>query len=118
MRLLSILILSLGLALGCGGLKQAMESMQPVPVDATHMGYVGTWVGGPVTLIISADGMLDYKRKNGATSTTLSAPIQQWGEGSLVAGVGPMTRTFIISETPHQDGGVWKMTVDGQPLTR
>ncbi len=58
-------------------------------------------------------------RQHGASSSkSLSAPIKAFKGDDFVVGVGPMETTFKVSAVPHQDGGNWKMTVDGEELVR
>lgn len=71
-----------------------------------------------VTLTITADGGLDYKRTSGVANTSVQAPVQVWADDHFDAGIGPLTTSFHIDAPPHQDGDVWKMTVDGVELTR
>ena len=93
---------------GCG---------QPVPPEKAA--YVGQWRADKMTLRISADGRVDYRRVEGASSTKISAPIQRFEGPHFDVGVGPFTTRFTVSSPPEDDGdGVVRMTVDGVPLTR
>lgn len=92
---------------GCG---------QPLPPDKAA--YAGQWTGGPVELLITQDGRVDYKKVEGNSNKSVSAPIKEFAGDNMVVGVGPMATTFIITVPPHQDGQVWKMTVDGVELTK
>lgn len=102
------LALTATLLAGCG---------QPVPPDKAA--YVGHWRAEQMTLRISADGRVDYRRVNGASSTKISAPIQGFEGPHFDVGVGPLTTRFTVSSPPADDGeGTLRMTVDGVPLTR
>jgi hypothetical protein len=102
------LALAATLLAGCG---------QPVPPDKAS--YVGHWRAERMTLRISADGRVDYRRVNGASSTKISAPIQGFEGPHFDVGVGPLTTRFTVSSPPADDGeGTLRMTVDGVPLTR
>lgn len=93
---------------GCG---------QPVPSDKAE--YVGQWRAEQMTLRISADGRVDYRRVNGGSSTRISAPLQGFEGPHFDVGVGPFTTRFTVSSPPTDDGeGTVRMTVDGVPLTR
>jgi|GEM_PF-2975072 len=89
-----------------------------VPVPADKQAYVGEWTGNGVELSISAGGAVTYKQTNGAYSKSLS--------GSLIEFVGPSLRidAFIVKgmvnveEAPHEDRGVWVMTVGGAKVMR
>ncbi len=88
------------------------------PIDAEHMAYVGHWKGATTSLSISAAGQVKYARKNGASHTSINAPLQAFVGPDFIVGVGPLTTTFVVSEAPHQAGSEWRMTVDGEELTR
>jgi hypothetical protein len=89
---------------------------KPVPADKSA--YVGRWEGPGMALSISADGHVDYKRVKGATSSSISAPLQGFHGDSFDVGLGPMSTTFKVTSPPHQDGGATKMTVDGVELVK
>ena len=121
-RLLIPLALTGALILGCAGLEEAAEqlaeSAQPTPPPAGMEEFVGTWTGGPITLVITAEGSLAYEKSRGAGSTTLTAPVLSWQSDSITAGIGPMTRTFVVDAPPALQDGVGHMRIDGQDLTR
>lgn len=90
---------------------------KPVPQD--KQAYVGTWSSEQMLLQISQEGRVVYKRKVGDNgSKSMDAPIKDYKGNDIVAGVGPLETTFVVSVPPHQDAGAWKMTVDGVELTR
>ena len=95
------------LLIGCG---------QPLPADKAA--YAGEWRGQDMSLRITSDGRVDYKRRTGGGNTSISAPIQRFEGDNFVVGVGPLHTTFVVAKPPHLDGGVWKMTVDGVELVR
>jgi hypothetical protein len=45
-------------------------------------------------------------------------PLNGFEGNNVVVGIGPISTTFMVSVPPHQEGGDWKMTVDGVELTR
>lgn len=100
--------LLLALAAACGG--------PPLPVDKRD--YVGDWRGEGMSLAIAPDGNVRYQRKRTGESTTINAPIQRFEGASFFVGLGPLTTRFEVTKPPHQEGNVWKMTVDGVELTR
>jgi hypothetical protein len=102
---------SVAALLACTGL-----SGTPVPPDRHD--WIGTWTGGPVTLTIEAAGFVQYKKEEGGTSSEVNAPITAWHAAGFDAGIGPVTTTFVVSDPPHPEDGVWTMTVDGQEVTR
>ena len=81
--------------------------------------YVGTWESATTSLLIDAGGRVIYKhRPSPSTSKSLDAPIKAYEGNDFIVGVGPLTTRFVVSAPPHQVEGSWKMTVDGQELTR
>ena len=89
---------------------------KPLPSDKS--GYAGEWKGGPISLLITADGRVKYARKEGGMSKSLEAPIKEFKGDNFVVGVGFMSTEFVVTAPPHEDGSEWKMTVDGIELTR
>ena len=104
----AVLALAAALVAACG---------QPVPADKAA--YVGQWQAEHMTLRISADGRVDYRRVEGGSSTKISAPLQGFEGPHFDVGIGPFTTRFTVSSPPEDDGeGTLRMTVDGVPLTR
>jgi len=89
---------------------------KPLPPDKAS--YAGEWQSPAMYLLITKDGSLRYKRLKGGASVSVEAPIKEFQGNNIVAGVGPMATTFVVSKTPYQDGGKWKMVVDDEELTR
>ena len=89
-----------------------------VPVPPDKQAYVGEWTGNGVELSIGADGSVSYKQQAGSFSKSLS--------GKLIEFVGPSLRvdaliikgTVTVDEPPHEDRGVWVMTVGGAKVLR
>jgi hypothetical protein len=96
----------------CGG------GMTGVKVPADKKNYIGTWKSEEVFLDISENGSVDYKRTTDGSSTSINAPIQKFEGNNFIVGALGFNTTFIVSEVPHQEKGVWMMTVDGRELTR
>lgn len=101
-----------------GFLSLACSALQGKPVPPDKQGYVGEWNGVGMTLTLTADGGLAYERTGGSGNTSVNAPVQAWGTDTFDAGIGPIKTTFKVNVPPHDDGGTWKMTVDGVELTR
>ena len=89
---------------------------KPLPPDKAN--YTGEWKGGPISLLITADGRVKYARKEGGMSKSIDAPIKEFKGDNFVVGVGFMSTEFVVTAPPHDAGGAWKMTVDGVELTR
>ena len=88
------------------------------PLPAGKSTYAGEWHGGPIALLITSDGRAIYERKEGNMSKKIDAPVKEFKGDNFVVGVGFMSTEFVVTVPPHEEGGVWKMTVDGVELTR
>lgn len=88
------------------------------PLPEGKATYAGEWRGGPISLVITTDGRAAYRRHEGNMSKSIDAPIKEFNGDNFVVGVGFMSTEFVVSRPPHEEGGAWKMTVDGVELTR
>lgn len=89
---------------------------QPVPADKSA--FVGTWHSETMSLSITQEGRVSYRRDEGATHTSLEGPLKGFDRDNFSVGIGFLATNFVVSDPPHQDGDEWKMTVDGVELTR
>ncbi|PTT87951.1 hypothetical protein DBR42_10660 [Pelomonas sp. HMWF004] len=89
---------------------------KPVPTEKAS--YVGEWNGTAMALLITQDGSVAYRRLEGGVNKSIDGPLKGFEGDNFVVGIGPISTTFIVSSPPHQEGDVWKMTVDGVVLTR
>lgn len=112
MRNLFMIISGLLLA-GCFGQKTGNPG---IPAD--KQSYIGSWHADSMKLHISDKGQVDYERRKGDGNTSVSAPIQQFDGDDFEAGLFGFTTRFDVSEKPHKENGIWKMTVDGVELTK
>lgn len=69
-------------------------------------------------LLITKDGSVLYRRLKPGTTSSLEGPLKGFVGDQFGAGIGPIGRTFTVTEPPHRAGGQWKMVVDGVELTR
>jgi hypothetical protein len=93
--------------------------MKGIKVPADKKDYVGVWSSMEIQLAIYESGRVEYEKKSGGSSKSIKAPIQKFEGNNFVVGALGMNTTFVVSDPPHQDStGVWKMTVDGNELTR
>ena len=85
--------------------------------------YIGDWRGesadGSMELRIGSDGSVNYERKKGSNTKTISgATITKFDGDDFEVKVLLMSATFKVSKPPYQDGEKWKMVVDDVELTR
>ena len=104
--------------LACGGMEGLAEMAQPVPAPPEHLPIVGTWVGDEVTLSITADGMLSHETHGGGASTSFRAPVREWKDGAVVAGLGPVVQSFELEGPMEGEDGQTVLVVNGTPLVR
>jgi hypothetical protein len=88
------------------------------PLPTERSAYVGEWKGGAISLAIMPEGRVIYERKEGHMSKSIDAPLKEFKGDNFIVGVGFMSTEFIVSAPPHEESGLWKMTVDGIELTR
>lgn len=88
------------------------------PLPADKLDYAGDWKGDGVSLRIEPGGRVIYARKNGSMNKSLDAPLKEFVGDNFRVGLAFMTTDFIVTAPPHEEGGTWKMTVDGVELTR
>lgn len=88
------------------------------PVPAEKAAYVGEWQAPAMYLLITQDGSVRYKRLKGGATTSVEGPLKGFVGDNLEVGIGPMATTFVVSQPPYQEGGRWKMVVDGVELSR
>jgi len=99
-----------------GALLMLSACGQPVPDDKAA--YVGEWRAKEMSLLLTKDGSVKYKRINGGVTKSIDAGLRRFEGDNFVVGIPYITTTFEVSKPPHQEAGAWKMTVDGVELTR
>ena len=108
MRTVRLTLVSLALLL--------VACAKPLPADKSS--YAGEWKGGSISLTITSDGRAVYERKDGSMTKKIDAPLKEFKGDNFIVGVGFMKTEFVVTAPPHEEGGVWKMAVDGIELTR
>jgi hypothetical protein len=88
------------------------------PLPVAKQDYVGTWRRSGLMLTITPGGHVEYERVTGSVRTSISAPIRRFEGDDFIVGVPGVTTTFQVQRRPFQDGGDWKMVVDGTELVR
>lgn len=105
--------------------------MEPTPISAEHVAFVGVWeqgkFGGDTTYVylqISASGYFSYARieKSDGVSTCVvieKNPIKSITDGQIsVSILAIFTSEFEINKPPTAVGDSIRMTIDGNDLTR
>ena len=117
-KLSSLLALSLLLLTvwACSGSKGPA-----IPADKQN--YVGDWRGqfnnGSMKLDIASDGTVNYERKEGGSSKSISSGrITKFDGDDFEVKVLLVSTTFKVTKPPYQDGQRWKMVVDGVEVSR
>lgn len=85
--------------------------------------YIGDWRGetdgSTMKLSIGSDGTVNYERKKGSSTKSISGgKITKFDGDDFEVKVLLMSATFKVSKPPYQDGETWKMVVDGVELSR
>ena len=88
------------------------------PLPADKINYAGAWTAAGVSLDISADGFVRYKRLSGNITTKVNAPIKDFKGNSFEVGIWFFTTTFEVSQPPTLENGKWSMVVDGVKLEK
>ena len=88
------------------------------PLPADRLEYAGDWQGGGISLQIEPGGRVMYARKEGSNSRSIDAPLKEFKGNNFVVGLAFMKTEFVVAAPPHEEAGVWKMTVDGVELIR
>jgi hypothetical protein len=89
---------------------------KPVPADKAD--FVGEWHGQAMTLEITQEGNVHYKRVRGNNTTSVDGPLRRFEGNNFVVGIPLISTTFEVSKPPYRADGTWKMVVDGVELTR
>ena len=88
----------------------------PIPPEKSD--YVGQWRSKEMTLLILADGTVDYQRYKNGGAVTVNGPLQEFDGDDFSVGIGFLSTTFEVSQPPAMVEGRWQMVVDGVRLTR
>jgi hypothetical protein len=108
----ALLLVALG---GCS-MEEISEEMAGIPLPADKKNYVGKWTNTTITLEISLEGDVKYKKEEGSRKTTINGPIKEFDKDNFVVGFWFMTSTFEVQKTPFQEGERWAMVVNGTKL--
>lgn len=103
----TVAVLLVALLAACG---------QPVPAEKAA--YVGIWTAPNMSLSITQEGRVEYKRVEGNSSSSVSGPLQGFKGDNFEVGIGPISTTFVVTSPPKSDGDGMTMTVDGVSLVK
>lgn len=88
-----------------------------MPADKQE--YIGVWTSDKISLIITKGCRVEYKKQlSDVSSKSVNGPIQKFEGNNFVVGALGIKTTFIVTEPPHIEAGVMKMTVDGEELIK
>jgi len=108
-------------ALACKGGGKSTSSSGPeepaTAISTTKKDYVGEWSAPGVKLNISPSGSVEYEKKSGASSKTVNGSIKSF-HGDNIDVFALITVTLEVQKAPHLDGTTWKMTVEGDEVTK
>ena len=107
-RQIGILVLVSALALAACG--------KPVPPEKSA--YVGEWQSQTISLLITQDGSVAYKRLQAGATRSITGPLKGFEGDDFEVGIAFISTTFVVSTPPFQENGKWKMVVDGVELTK
>ena len=120
-KLSSLLALSLLLfaVLACSSSGGSKDFAFP----ADKQDYVGDWRGrsedSSMTLSIAADGTVNYERKKGSSTKSISnGKITKFDGNDFEVKAFVVSTTFKVEKPPYRDGNSWKMVVDGMEVSR
>lgn len=95
-----------------------MGSLKGSGIPENKKDYIGLWTSPEIMLNISENGQVEYEKHTGSMKTSVNGPIQEFKGKDFTVGAFGINTTFKVSRPPHEENGTWKMTVDGQELTR
>lgn len=98
--------------------QRAVASAAKAAVAALRPTLNGTWTGPGLKLVIDAGDSVHYEKHDGSVNTEVNAPINNLTATGFDVGMFGNATHFVLDTAPHNDGGVWKMKVDGVELTR
>lgn len=107
---ISVLLCALFLLSNCSG----------VPLPPEKSNYAGVWESAVMTLIITADGRIEYKRWDGGNNRSISGPIKSYQGDDFEVGIPFISTVFKVEKTPYlaEGTGKWRMVVDGVELVK
>jgi hypothetical protein len=88
----------------------------PIPEDKRAL--VGDWEGHGINLTITEGGQITFKKQSGSFSKSISGFFTGFEGNDLKVNAFITTLTIHIQEPPHQDRGVWVMTVEGDKVLK
>lgn len=89
-----------------------------IAIPPEKSAYVGEWHANNMYLLITPEGNVVYKRTKGNQNVSIEGYLRNFNGNDFEVGIGPITTTFVVKQTPHQVNGTWKMIVDGVELSK
>jgi len=102
---------------GCGGKRGDAPKASAELLSTDKKDYLGTWQAPGVSLSIQADKSVHYEKAAGHSTKEFTGKLGGFKGNDIVidAFVGI---TLAVQKPPAEQDGVWKMTVDGDELTK
>jgi hypothetical protein len=102
--------------LACLALLTATAVASPIPPDKKD--YIGQWAGHGLELAFSAEGTISYKAKDGAFTKSFEGLWDGMDGNFIMMNVLLAKKPLRVDEPPHQEQGVWVMTINGAKMLR
>lgn len=109
---------NIGVAFVCAILLAGMLAGCGKPVPPEKAAYVGEWKSPGMYLLLLQDGSVQYNRIKSGVTTSVNGPLHSFEGDNFLVGIGAWKTTFVVSKPPYEEGGTWKMVVDGVELTK
>lgn len=104
---------------------------QNSPLLKGHEDYLGTWQNEHSELVIRPSGDVTYQHQehteksianetfSGMRQADIKARVSSFGDHSFTIGQNDLSHQFRIDRAPYRDDqGHWKMSINGEILTR
>lgn len=105
------------LLLGCGGKRSDELKASAELINTDKKSYLGTWQAPGITLTIGADKSIHYEKAAGHVTKGFTGKLGGFKGNDIVIDA-LVSVTLKVQGPPQETAGVWKMTVDGDELTR
>ena len=91
---------------------------ESLPLPEDKKSYAGHWENSNISLKISMDGKVSYKKVEDSRKISIDDYITAFDKDNFIVGVWIATTTFEVQKAPFKEGDRWAMVVDGSKLYR